>query len=132
MPSYPRKRKSNVLGWVDCDEDRALKTSRTTGSLSPQSFSTGQRFGESVDFIPLNELSQVPGADEEDAEATEIVENSQDADESSLASNFLYGSSHCISLLGFTGFDSDDFQDASQQESSASVSTMGLLHRESM
>ncbi|KAJ5182740.1 Zinc finger RING-type [Penicillium capsulatum] len=91
MTQNPQKRKSNVLDLVEHD-NQAAKTSRAVDSLSPPSFSTGQRFGENVDFIPLNQLSQVPGADEEDAEATEILESSQDADEASLEANIRYGS----------------------------------------
>lgn len=44
-------------------------------------------------------LSQVPHADEEDADAAEIIDNSQDADESSLATSILYGASYFLLLL---------------------------------
>lgn len=99
MTNYPRKRQSNVLGLIEQDEGPAPKTSRTAESFSLpvfNSFSTGRRFGERVDFMPL---SQVPHADEEDADAAEIIDNSQDADESSLATSILYGASYFLLLL---------------------------------
>ena len=56
-----------------------------------QDTSSGQRFGESADFIPLNQLSQVVGADEEDEEALDVLQGSQEVDETSLTSSILYG-----------------------------------------
>jgi SWI/SNF-related matrix-associated actin-dependent regulator of chromatin subfamily A3 len=56
-----------------------------------QDTSPGQRFGESADFIPLNQLSQVFGADEEDEEALNVIQGSQEVDETSLTSSILYG-----------------------------------------
>lgn len=56
-----------------------------------QDTSPGQRFGESADFIPLNLLSQVFGADEEDEEALNVIQGSQEVDETSLTSSILYG-----------------------------------------
>ncbi|KAG0155809.1 hypothetical protein PDIDSM_2982 [Penicillium digitatum] len=53
--------------------------------------SSGRRFGESADFIPLNQLTQVVGADEEDEEALDVIEGSQEVDETSLTSSILYG-----------------------------------------
>ncbi|KAJ5657727.1 uncharacterized protein N7484_001376 [Penicillium longicatenatum] len=84
----PRKRKSDVVGLTDNNEARAAKVNRPTPYLDPQDISNGERFGESTDFIPL---TQVPGADEDDAQATELVEGSQDVDESSPSSSMLYG-----------------------------------------
>lgn len=88
MARYPGKRKSDVVDSTEDHEDRAPKTSRT---LEPQSFTTGQRFGESADFIPLNQLSQVAGADEDDAEAADVIPDTQGEAESSLTTNILYG-----------------------------------------
>lgn len=156
MANYPRKRKSNVLGLVEHDEGPTPKSSLTAETFTPPSlgrYTRGLRFGESVDFVPL---SQVPRADGEDAHAAgivensqhadateilendqdeyaaEIVENSQDADESSLVTNILYGAFHFLLLFVNIGFGSYSTQDAFQQKSSGSVSTMGLLRRESM
>lgn len=88
MARYPGKRKSDT---VDSTEDRAPKSSRTTPYLEPQGYTTGQRFGEDADFIPLNQLSQVAGADEDDAEAADVIPDTQDEAESSLTTNILYG-----------------------------------------
>ena len=92
------KRKSDVLDLTgdsdDASEHHPPKASRTGPSmLDPQSISTAHRFGESADYIPLNQLSQVTGADEEDAHAEDLIQSSQDVDESSLASFVLYGTS---------------------------------------
>jgi SWI/SNF-related matrix-associated actin-dependent regulator of chromatin subfamily A3 len=107
------KRKSNV----DSDEDvlyaqsgRAPKFTRTAPPLTTettssgqrfgetvdyipldQDTSSGQRFGESVDFIPLNQLSQVAGADEDDEAALDVIQGSQEVDATSLTSSILYG-----------------------------------------
>lgn len=56
-----------------------------------QDTNSGQRFGESADFIPLNQLSQVVGADEEDEEALDVIQGSQEVDETSLTTSILYG-----------------------------------------
>ncbi|KAJ5795078.1 Zinc finger RING-type [Penicillium paradoxum] len=86
------KRKSNIGSGediLDNQSERAPKVSRT--ALSPEVTTSGQRFGESADFIPLNQLSQVVGADEDDEGALELVQGSQEIDESSLTSSILYG-----------------------------------------
>lgn len=49
---------------------------------------TWQRFGQNTQYMPL---SQVAGADEDDAQAEDVVQGSQDADESSVSSAMLYG-----------------------------------------
>lgn len=84
----PRKRKSDVVDLAEDNEPRAAKFNRPTPYLDPQNISNGQRFGENADFIPL---TQVPGADEDDAQATELVDGTQDVDESSLSTTMLYG-----------------------------------------
>ncbi|KAJ5462877.1 hypothetical protein N7475_007821 [Penicillium sp. IBT 31633x] len=81
------KRKSNV-GLTDGNSynhpsGRAPKAIRTALSLS-----SGQRLGEAASFIPL---SQAAGADEDDEGALDLIEGSQDVDESSLTSSILYG-----------------------------------------
>lgn len=97
MAWYPGKRKSEAVDLTtngsDDSDARAAKISRTASSLSPEGTgtSTGQRFGESTEFLPLNQLSQVAGADEDDAQAADLVQGSQDVDESSMGSFVLYG-----------------------------------------
>jgi SWI/SNF-related matrix-associated actin-dependent regulator of chromatin subfamily A3 len=98
MTGFSGKRKSDVLDLTgdsdDASGNHAPKASRTSPSLlNPQSISTAPRFGESADYIPLNQLSQATGVDEEDAQAADLVQSSQDVDESSLASFVLYGTS---------------------------------------
>ncbi|CAG8900036.1 unnamed protein product [Penicillium egyptiacum] len=107
------KRKSNVASTEDDlygQSERAPKSTRTAPTLNTekasagqrfgetvdyipldQDTSPGQRFGESADFIPLNQLSQVFGADEEDEEALNVIQGSQEVDEASLTSSILYG-----------------------------------------
>lgn len=84
----PRKRKSDVFDLTEDNEARAAKVNRPAPYLDPQNVSNGERFGQSAEFIPL---TQVPGADEDDAQATELVEGTQDVDESSLSTTMLYG-----------------------------------------
>lgn len=97
MAQYPGKRKSEAVDLTtngsDDGEARAAKIRQTASSLSPEGTgtSTGQRFGESTEFLPLNQLSQVVGADEDDAQAADLVQGSQDVDESSMGSFVLYG-----------------------------------------
>lgn len=76
---------------ADDASTRASKTSRTESSLDPQTVSTDQRFGEPADFIPLNQLSQVDGADDEDAQAAEVVQGTQESGENSMVNSTLYG-----------------------------------------
>ncbi|KAJ5398775.1 hypothetical protein N7465_009264 [Penicillium sp. CMV-2018d] len=103
------KRKSDVSSSED-QSGRAPKFTRIAPTLSAenpssgqrfgetvdyiplnQDTSSGQRFGESADFIPLNQLSQVVGADEEDEEALDVIQGSQEVDETSLTTSILYG-----------------------------------------
>ncbi|KZN89343.1 putative SWI/SNF-related matrix-associated actin-dependent regulator of chromatin subfamily A member 3-like [Penicillium chrysogenum] len=72
-----------------------------------QDTSPGQRFGEAVDFIPLNQLSQVFGADEEDEEALNVVQGSQEVDETSLTSSILYGERVIINRDAHNKYDSN-------------------------
>ncbi|KAJ5958320.1 Zinc finger RING-type [Penicillium vulpinum] len=88
------KRKVNDTSTEDAlysQSGRAPKASRTAPSLNTEKSSPGQRFGESADFIPLNQLSQVVGADEDDEEALDVIQGSQEVDETSLTSSILYG-----------------------------------------
>ncbi|KAJ6034488.1 uncharacterized protein N7446_009238 [Penicillium canescens] len=49
--------------------------------------STGQRFGETTDFLPLTQVS----GEDEDEEAANAIQGTQGGDDSSLASTVLYG-----------------------------------------
>lgn len=71
---------------------RASKTPRTESSFDPQIVTPGQRFGESEDFISLNQLSQIDGADDEDAQAAELVQGTQES-----SNNVLYGMQYPLS-----------------------------------
>ncbi|KGO66055.1 Zinc finger, RING-type [Penicillium italicum] len=107
------KRKSDVASTEDAlymQSGRAPKFTRTAPTLNTETASSGQRFGETIDyvpldyhtssgqrfgesadFIPLNQLTQVVGADEEDEEALDVIQDSQEVDETSLTSSILYG-----------------------------------------
>ncbi|KAJ5198849.1 Zinc finger RING-type [Penicillium cf. griseofulvum] len=107
------KRKSNVDSAEDllyAQSGCAPKSSRTAPTLNTektssgqgfgetvdyisldQDTSSGQRVGESADFIPLNQLSQVAGADEDDEAALDVIQGSQEVDGTSLTSSILYG-----------------------------------------
>lgn len=78
--------------------DHVSKASRTTAPSNLPNSSAGQRFGETVDYIPL---TQVLGADEEDAAATEVVQGSQDSDDAATSNFIFYGMSNCSSCLCF-------------------------------
>lgn len=84
------KRKSDVSS-IEDQSGRAPKFTRIAPTLSAENPSSGQRFGETADFIPLNQLSQVVGADEEDEEALDVIQGSQEVDETSLTTSILYG-----------------------------------------
>ncbi|KAJ5716325.1 hypothetical protein N7493_008236 [Penicillium malachiteum] len=86
MPGVSRKRKSEIDLTEESDETRPAKTTRDATYLHPDVISTGQRFGENTKFVPL---TQVPDADEDDADAANIAEDNEDTDES--VSRMLYG-----------------------------------------
>ena len=91
MTQNPRKRKSDLVDSTQHEDARASKAVRSTPAEQLRAIARGERLGESADFLPLNQLSQVDGADEEDAEAVELIQGSQDVDESTLSTNILYG-----------------------------------------
>lgn len=65
------------IGQVDPTADesngRGHKASRIT---------SGQRFGEDTQFVPLSQSSQSVGQEEDDAQAADLIQGSQDADDS--------------------------------------------------
>jgi SWI/SNF-related matrix-associated actin-dependent regulator of chromatin subfamily A3 len=108
MTGHPGKRKSDAgssdAPRFDVPESRASKL-RKLIRPDPPATTTGQRFGETVQYIPTEgtiipaestdriPLSQVAGADEDDAQAEDLIQGSQVADESSVSSATLYGMS---------------------------------------
>lgn len=99
MTQHNGKRKPDTVDLTTDDaSNRVPKTSRT-GSFDPQTITSGQRFGETEDFIPLNQLSQVDGAEDEDAQAAELVQSTQDSGESSMGDYILYGMHLCSSQV---------------------------------
>ncbi|KAJ5775237.1 uncharacterized protein N7511_000248 [Penicillium nucicola] len=58
-----------------------------TTFFSHNNTTTGQRFGQSTDFLPLTQV----GDEDEDEQAANAVEGAQGGDDSSLASTVLYG-----------------------------------------
>ena len=99
MAQHPRKRKAGAVDTtVSHNDARPAKVGRDTSNIDHDEISTGQRFGEDTEFLPLNQLSQVVGADEDDAQATDVIQGSQEEDGSSLSSNILYGRSDSAHL----------------------------------
>lgn len=50
-----------------------------------------QRLGQNTQFVPLSQLSQISGADEDDAQAADLIQGSQDFDDASFNDYVLYG-----------------------------------------
>lgn len=99
MTQFPGKRKKDAVDLTTDDVSaRAVKASRTESSLDSQATSSGQRFGENTGFLPLNQLSQIEGADDEDAQASELVQGTQDPGEGSTGNYVLYGMQFSVGL----------------------------------
>lgn len=106
MTGYSGKRKSDAgssgAPRFEVAESRASKL-RKLIRPDPPAATTGQRFGDTVQYIPTEStdvpaesndripLSQVAGADEDDAQAEDLIQGSQGVDESSVSSATLYG-----------------------------------------
>lgn len=102
MAKNPGKRKTDAVDLTtDNVSARAAKASRTESSLGAQTLSPGQRFGESTDFIPINQLSQAEGADDEDAQASELIHGSQDPGEGPMGNYVLYGMQSSLDPEGY-------------------------------
>ena len=85
----PPKRRSSVgLDSLESDAGHASKMSRTPAKDSSPT-TTGQRFGEAADFIPLAPLSQAVEGDQDDEGAADEIEGGQD--EISTTGSILYG-----------------------------------------
>ncbi|CAI7615830.1 unnamed protein product [Penicillium pancosmium] len=97
MPRRTSKRNADAAGLtvagLEEGSDRVSKTSRNNSPSKPSDSSTGQKVDPPADYIDLTAdyipLTQVAGADEEEAAAEEIVQDSQD---DTATSNFeIYG-----------------------------------------
>lgn len=98
MPPNPGKRKADEanLGGAVSQSSLASRLTKMIRSgvtdlppaPSKPNLTTWQRFGQNTQYMPL---SQVAGADEDDAPAEDVIQGSQDADESSVSSAILYG-----------------------------------------
>jgi hypothetical protein len=113
MPRRTSKRNADAAGLtvdgLEEGSDRVSKTSRNNSPSKPSDSSTDQKVDPPADYIDLTAdyipLTQVTGADEEDAAAEEIVQDSQD---DTATSNFeIYGMSgsnypllFCIGITG--------------------------------
>lgn len=110
MPRQTSKRSADAAGLtvIDLEEgpDRVSKTSRNGSPSNLPNSNTDQQFDPSADYIPL---TQIAGADEEDAAAAEAV---QDSDEPVDTSFILYGSSKSpyAPLLQICGVDTQVFE----------------------
>lgn len=99
MAPAPAKRKSDAVDLTG--EGHPSKAGRVASSTGHSDASKGQRFGQDVQFIPLSQVAQpIPstggqptGGDEDDAQATDLVQGSQDINDSSLNDVTLYGMS---------------------------------------
>lgn len=74
----------------------ARATTPSPATTPVPAITIGQRFGRTVDYVPVESadnlpLSQVAGADEDDAHAEDLVQGSQGVDESAVSSAILYG-----------------------------------------
>jgi hypothetical protein len=77
----------------DSSTGSSIKEAAASSTLD--NTSTGQRFGETTDFLPLTQVS----GEDEDEEAANAIQGTQGGDDSSLASTVLYGLYWC--RLGF-------------------------------
>lgn len=106
MPRQPRKRTSDAaeLTAPGLEESprRAPKTSRKASNGQLANAGTGQRFGENTEFVDLTQttgaentgfipLTQNAGDDEDEAAATEVVQNSQVVDDTATSGFVFYG-----------------------------------------
>lgn len=80
MARFPAKRGIEKVDPTADEDDRGHKASRIT---------SGQRFGEDTQFVPLSQSSQSFGQEEDDAQAADLIQGSQDMDDASTYT--LYG-----------------------------------------
>lgn len=100
----PWKRKSDAIDLTHSDESggdsRPPKLSRVASSSGLSNISNGQRFGQDTEFIPLSQLSQ-SAADEDDAQAADLIQGSQDLDDASFNNYALYGMSNLMNIIKY-------------------------------
>ncbi|RMJ28381.1 SNF2 family helicase [Aspergillus sp. HF37] len=111
MAPAPGKRKSDAVDLTG--DDQPSKAGRVVSSNGHSDASNGQRFGQDVQFIPLSQIhqpipstgSQPTGGDEDDAQAADLVQGSQDIDDSSLNDVTLYDKVHTkiVGVRFYTG-----------------------------
>lgn len=82
------------------------KTGRVASSSNQSGTGNGQRFGQETEFVPLSQLSQ-SGADEDDAQAADLIQGSQDVDDASFNDYALYGMSSLYRCWVVFGGDSE-------------------------
>lgn len=83
MARFPAKRGiEKVENTANDEDDRGNKASRIT---------SGQRFGEDTQFVPLSQPSPSFGEEEDDAQAGDLIQGSQDMDDPSYNNYTLYG-----------------------------------------
>ncbi|RAL05550.1 DEAD/DEAH box helicase [Aspergillus ibericus CBS 121593] len=88
MGRTPAKRS---IEQVDLTGDGDEASPRTLPSKSPRT-PNGQRFGQDTTFVPPSQSSQVYGGeDEDDAQAADLIQGSQDVDDSSIGTYIHYG-----------------------------------------
>ena len=84
----PGKRKFDAVDLTGGDAD--IHTPKA-GRIVSSNASTGQRFGQDTEFIPFSELYQPTLTDEDDTQAADLIQGSQDFDDTSLNDYTLYG-----------------------------------------
>lgn len=84
----PGKRKSDVVDLTGGDADVHHPK---VGRIASSKASNGQRFGQDTEFIPFSELYQPALTDEDDTQAADLIQGSQDFDDTSLNDYTLYG-----------------------------------------
>lgn len=73
-------------------DDAQAPAQKATRAVEGPQAPEGQRFGETTEFLPLRQSSQGTGQQEDDEEqATDLVQGSQDMDDSVYATFILYG-----------------------------------------
>lgn len=83
-------------------DDVEAPAQKTTRPVESPQISGDQRFGETTEFLPLRQSSQATGQQEDDEQATDLVQGSQEMDDSNYATFILYGTL-CYYTIGQLG-----------------------------
>lgn len=98
----PWKRKSDAIDLTGSDgngeDSRPLKLGRVASPSGPSNASNGQRLGHYTEFIPLSQFSQ-SAADEDDAQAVDLIQGSQDLDDATFNDYALYGMPNLMNIM---------------------------------